>query len=618
MTRHASVASILLGTIVLAQSVSAANVQSEPDRQLLWGDTHLHSSYSMDAYLFQNRTADPDAAYRYAKGYPVIHPYHRARVQIGTPLDFLVISDHAELLGVIKSLSDGDPLVAQTSVGQRFMRMMNDGDEHEVFNEIAAASASSGYRGTPVQELNSPEIRGAMWQQITAAAERHNEPGRFSTLLGWEWSSFPDGANLHRVVITPAGADKGNQLVPFSAIDSTRPEDLWQWLDETSERLDIDFIAIPHNSNISRGQMFGVTDSEGRPQTVQYARTRMRWEPVVEVTQIKGDSETHPLLSPNDEFADFETFDTLLDTRPGVDKNATFDQGSYVRPALLQGMAMATQRGDNPYQFGLIGSTDSHTGLASAEETNFHGKVALDSTPESKDALATENFDISGWDMSAAGLAAVWAEENTRESIFAAFRRREIYATTGPRIRLRFFGGWDYVPDDARAADLAARGYGKGVAMGGELEDAPAGSRPRFLIHAMKDPAGANLDRIQVIKGYTDEAGNTQEKIYNVALSDGRLPGRDGKIEPVGSTVDISSGQYTNDIGATELAVVWKDPEFSSNQYAFYYARVLEIPTPRHTLLDEIALQQEKYDVDTLQERAYSSPIWYTPGPLRQ
>ena len=615
MTRHASVVSILLGSIVLAQSVCAANVQSKPDRQLLWGDTHLHSSYSMDAYLFQNRTADPDTAYRYAKGYPVIHPYHRARVQIGTPLDFLVISDHAELLGVIKSLSDGDPLVAQTSVGQRFMRMMSDGVEHEVFNEIAAASASSGYRGTPVEELNSPEIRGAMWQQITAAAERHNEPGHFSTLLGWEWSSFPDGANLHRVVITPAGADKGNQLVPFSAIDSTRPEDLWQWLDETSERLDIDFIAIPHNSNISRGQMFGDTDSEGRPQTGQYIRTRMHWEPVVEITQIKGDSETHPQLSPNDEFADFETFNTLLDTRPGVDKNATFDQGSYVRPALLQGMAMGKQRGENPYQFGLIGSTDSHTGLASAEETNFHGKVALDSTPESKDSLATENFDISGWDMSAAGLAAVWAEENTRESIFAAFRRREIYATTGPRIRLRFFGGWDYVPDHAQAADLAAIGYAKGVAMGGELENASAGSQPRFLIHAMKDPAGANLDRIQVIKGYVDEAGNTKEKIYNVALSDGRLPGRDGKIEPVGSTVDISSGRYTNDRGATELAVVWKDPEFSSDQYAFYYARVLEIPTPRHTLLDEIALQQEKYSVDTLQERAYSSPIWYTPGP---
>jgi hypothetical protein len=344
----------------------------------------------------------------------------------------------------------------------------------------------------------------------------------------------------------------------------------------------------------------------------------MRWEPLVEATQIKGDSETHPLLSPDDAFADFETYRFLIDTRPTADKIASVTAGSYVRAALKRGLQLEGQTGVNPYQFGMIGSTDSHTGLASAEESNFHGKTAIDSTPEGKSLYQPIKGGSSGWNMSAAGLAAVWAEDNTRESIFAAFKRKEVYATTGPRIKLRFFAGWDYGPEDVESKNYASVGYGKGVPMGGEIREAPEGKSPSFLIHTMKDPAGANLDRIQVIKGYVDEAGNTQEKIYNVALSDERLPGRDGKIKPVGSTVDISSGRYTNEIGATELAVVWKDPDFSSDQYAFYYARVLEIPTPRHTLFDEIALQEDKYAVDTLQERAYSSPIWYTPEPLRQ
>jgi hypothetical protein len=617
MTRHTSVASILLGTIMLAQPVYAANVQSAPNRQLLWGDTHLHSSYSMDAYLFQNRTADPDTAYRYAKGYPVIHPYHRARVQIGTPLDFLVVADHAELMGVTKSLAEGNKLVAELPVGQRFIQWMKEGREADVFGEIAHA-ITEGASGTPVESLNSEEVRKTIWQQITAAAEQHNDPGTFTTFLGWEWSSLPNAANLHRVVFTAAGAEKGDQFIPYSAIDSSRPEDLWNWLDSTSKALDIDFVAIPHNSNISKGKMFDLVDSEGRPLDANYARTRMRWEPLVEATQIKGDSETHPLLSPDDAFADFESYRFLIDTRPNADKTASVTAGSYVRAALNRGLQLDGQTGVNPYQFGMIGSTDSHTGLASAEEYNFHGKTAIDSTPEGKSLYQPIKGAASGWNMSAAGLAAVWAEENTRESIFAAFKRKEVYATTGPRIKLRFFAGWDYGPEDVESKNYAAVGYGKGVPMGGELRGAPEGKSPSFLIHAMKDPAGANLDRIQVIKGYTDGAGNTQEKIYNLALSDGRLPGPDGKIEAVGSTVDISSVQYTNEIGSAELSAVWTDPEFTSDQYAFYYARVLEIPTPRHTLLDEIALQQEKYAVDTLQERAYSSPIWYTPGLPRQ
>lgn len=614
MKRITSLYKYLLPMLLVAEVASAANAQpvTVGERQLLWGDTHLHSSYSMDAYLFQNRTADPDTAYRYAKGYPVIHPYHRARVQIGTPLDFLVVSDHAELMGVTKSLAEGNKLLAELPVGQRFINWMKEGRYADVFREIAH-SISEGTGGTPIEPLNSEEVREAIWHEITAAAERHNEAGKFTAFLGWEWSSLPNAANLHRVVFTAASAEKGNQFIPYSAMDSSRPEDLWNWLDSTSKILGIDFIAIPHNSNISKGKMFDLVDSDGRPLDAEYARTRMRWEPLVEVTQIKGDSETHPLLSPGDEFAGFETYQFLIDARPDTNKTAPATAGSYVRAALKRGLQLDSEIGENPYQFGLIGSTDSHSGLASAEESNFHGKTAIDSTPEGKSLYAPIKKGASGWDMSASGLAAVWAEENTRESIFAAFKRREVYATSGPRIKLRFFAGWDYAPNDIRTVNIAATGYGKGVPMGGELNEAPRGKSPSFLIYAMKDPASANLDRIQVIKGFVNDAGHTQETVYDVALSDSRLPEPVGNIAAVGSTVDVSSGRYTNDIGDTDLAVVWTDPDFRRDQHAFYYARVLEIPTPRHTLLDEIALRQDRYAVDTLQERAYSSPIWYTP-----
>ncbi|NCF51402.1 DUF3604 domain-containing protein [Gammaproteobacteria bacterium] len=617
-----------------AAAVSTGTVEANTLNNLYWGDTHLHTSYSPDAYLMQNRSADPDTAYRYAKGYPVVHPYHKARIQIGTPLDFLVVSDHAEFMGVVPMVLQGDPRVSDTETGKRYLQMANEGREIEVFGELIA-QVNKIVPADP--NLNNPAINSSVWGEIMDAADRHDEPGKFTAFMGWEWSSTPQGQNLHRVLIMKGDRSNGETFIPFTSLDSDKPEDLWNWLEKTSMESGADFLAIPHNSNISGGLMFPLVDSFGEGVDKAYATQRMRWEPVVEMTQIKGDSETHPRLSPNDEFADFETYEHLI-AAEGVEARSMFsdgflgelseadraiiesqekrivENGDYVRTALLRGLVLDSRDRGNPYKFGMIGSTDSHTGMASAEEDNFHGKMAIDSTP------GTKKEDIipgtPGWDMGAAGLAAVWAPENTRDALFDAIKRKEVYATTGPRIQLRFFGGFDYQPADAAAKSIAQSGYAKGVAMGGDLSAAPAGKAPSFLIRAVKDPVGANLDRIQVIKGWLDDEGMPQERIYNIAMSDGRVVGADGTVPPVGNTVDIRTGNYTNDIGDPELAVVWSDPDFDANKASLYYVRVLQIPTPRHTLYDAIALNmpvEETGHPATIQERAYSSPIWYTP-----
>ena len=616
-------------TVVLLAGVAGAQ-----ETNLYWGDTHLHSSYSPDAYLMQNRSADPDTAYRYAKGYPVIHPYHRARIQIETPLDFLVLSDHGEFMGVVPMILQGDPRVASTETGGRYVQMAAEGREIEVFGELIAQINGV----IPVsQDLNSPEISSSVWSEIMDAADRHYEPGKFTAFMGWEWSSTPQGQNLHRVVVMKGDKSNGEQFIPYTSLDSNRPEDLWTWLKATAEKTGADFLAIPHNSNISGGLMFPLVDSDGNAVDAEYAKLRMRWEPVVEMTQIKGDSETHPRLSPNDEFADYETYEHLIAVE-GIEAPSMFSDGflgslsdadralieaqeerivqngDYARTALMRGLVLEDRVGENPYKFGMIGSTDSHTAMASAEENNFHGKMAIDSTPETK----AEDIipGTPGWDMGAAGLAAVWATENTREGIFDAMQRKEAYATTGPRIELRFFGGWDFRNRDARARDIASVGYDKGVPMGGDLTAGPDGKAPSFLIRAVKDPVGGNLDRVQVIKGFLDDDGMPQEKVYDVALSDNRKAGPDGKVPPVGNTVDVGTGNYINRIGDADLAVVWTDPDFDAGKRAFYYVRVLQIPTPRHTLFDAIALgipAEETGQPATIQERAYSSPIWYTP-----
>jgi hypothetical protein len=621
---------LLLALLVLAVGPSYGQ---EAETKLYWGDTHLHTSYSPDAYLMQNRSADPDTAYRYAKGYPVVHPYHKARIQIHTPLDFLVVSDHGEFMGVVPMILQGDPLVADTPTGKRYREMAEQGKEIEIFGEMIAQVNKIV---PPSPDLYNEEINSTVWSDIMDAADRHNEPGKFTAFMGWEWSSTPNGANLHRVIVMKGGKENGKNFIPYTSFDSGNPEDLWVWLDETSKSSDTDFLAIPHNSNISKGLMFPLQDSKGELIDSDYAKLRMRWEPVVEVTQIKGDSETHPKLSPNDEFADYETYDHLIEVegtkqeeffgeaflgqlsekdREYIEKNLKHvaKKGDYGRTALMRGLVLEERTGTNPYKFGMIGSTDSHTAMASAEENNFHGKMALDSTP------GTKKEDIipatPGWDMGAAGLAAVWATDNTREALFDAMKRKEVYATTGPRIAVRFFGGWDYAPEDADAKDVAAVGYKKGVPMGGDLTKAPEDQAPTFLVHSVKDPKSGNLDRIQVIKGWLDDKGEPQEKVYNVAASGDREI-KNNKLEPVGNTVNLETGTYTNTIGDSQLATVWSDPDFDPTKRAFYYIRVLEIPTPRTTLFDTIALgvdPEESGNPATIQERAYTSPIWYTP-----
>ncbi|GGO78948.1 hypothetical protein GCM10011348_12040 [Marinobacterium nitratireducens] len=586
----------------------AATQAGAAPTQLYWGDTHLHSSYSADAFAMGNESADPDTAYRFAKGQPVIHPFNRVRVQLERPLDFLVVADHAEYMGLIHQVRDKSPLLQASENGRKLMELWDGTGSKAVYHDIAG----SVVRGQPYADLVTDAIRTPIWNRIIDAAESHNEPGKFTAFIGWEWSSIPNGANLHRVVFTDKGGEEAKRYLPYSSITSNRPEDLWTWLDETSEQTGADFVAIPHNSNISSGLMFNKVDSDGLPITADYARTRMRWEPVAEITQIKGDSETHPSLSPDDEFADFETFEHVMTF--GAEAATDVDQNSdYIRSGLKRGLEIEAETGANPYKFGVIGSTDSHTGLSTASEPNFWGKFGIDSIPENKDRETSPHAD--GWSMSAAGMVAAWAEENTRESLFAAFKRKEVYATTGPRMSLRVFGGFDFNAADASSTELAETGYGKGVPMGGDLSQAPEGKAPSFLIHAVKDPEGANLDRVQVVKGWLDAEGNSHEKVFNVALSDGRED-LGAETRPVGNTVDLETGHYSNSIGDEEFATAWQDPEFDAAQRAFYYVRVLQIPTPRHTMLDAVALGKSHSEVDfpaVIQERAYSSPIWYTP-----
>jgi hypothetical protein len=580
--------------------------------QLYWGDTHLHSNLSPDAYLNGNVTATPDDAYNFAKGAPVIDAKSRAKIQIDTPLDFLALTDHAEYLGVPKMIWEGDPRIANSDTGKRYAQMIKEGRGTEIFFELIKAVNT----GQADPTFQNDELRGSLWQEIIDAAERHNAPGQFTTLIGWEWSAIPKGQNLHRIVFMPEGAEVAEQFIPINALDTDIETEFWAWLDQTSERTGANFVAIPHNSNISNGLMFADQDRFGNPLSQTYARTRMRWEPVVETTQFKGDSETHPALSPDDEFAEFETYEHLIKT----DGSETGDltearKGSYVREGLKRGLAWQAKLGVNPFKYGIIGASDAHTGYSSVEEDNFWGKFSYDSIPENK-----TNKQIApgakGWDMSASGLAAVWATENTRQAITDAFKRRETYATSGPRIALRLFGGFDFNDGDQNVKALAELGYRKGVPMGGDLTQAPSGKSPSLLIHAVKDPNNANLDRVQVVKGWLDVNGQTHEKVFDEAWAGNRQPGSDGKLPSIGNSVDLKTGLYSNHIGEPELATVWTDPQFDPSQSAFYYVRVLQIPTPRNSTYDAIALGMDPNKTGhavTIQERAYSSPIWYTP-----
>ena len=597
------------------------------EKQILWGDTHLHTNRSFDAFTNRNFSVGPDEAYRFARGLPVEHPGHKARVQLETPLDFLVVSDHAEFLGNIRHLYN----VGIPTEGMGFFQKLRvwyvqylirdaikKGEGRaffvrqlpEPFDTAQEAISEWDVAGSVFPRV--PVLEDKAWSDIADAAEVNNIPGQFSAILGWEYSLIPGGANLHRVVMTDLDGESAKVFQPFGSDDSLYPEDLWAWLDKTSEETGGNFIAIPHNSNISKGAMFDTITLRNEPIGPEYAEIRRRWEPIVEVTQYKGDSETHPVLSPNDPFADFEDYPYYIqrdwtEYKPQV--------GDFMRSALIRGMQIEREIGVNPYQFGVIGSTDAHTGLAAAEENNFQGKFATDSVPSSKLEGWSDNANSSfGWAMGAQGLAAVWAEENTRESIMQAMKRRETYATTGPRIGLRFYGGYGLDTTVLEASAFPYESSGA-VPMGGEL-DPQESSAPVFLVHAMADPKSGTLDRIQIVKGWVDEAGEANEQVFDVAWSSPDRMQADGSLRPVPNTVDLETGTWSNDAGAATLTAEWRDPEFDPAVAAFYYVRVLEVPTPRHSLLDKLALggDVDTRRPDTVQERAYSSPIWYRPS----
>jgi len=597
------------------------------EKQILWGDTHLHTNRSFDAFTNRNFSVGPDEAYRFARGLPVEHPGHKARVQLETPLDFLVVSDHAEFLGNIRHLYN----VGIPTEGMGFFQKLRvwyvqylirdaikKGEGRaffvrqlpEPFDTAQEAISEWDVAGSVFPRV--PVLEDKAWSDIADAAEVNNIPGQFSAILGWEYSLIPGGANLHRVVMTDLDGESAKVFQPFGSDDSLYPEDLWAWLDKTSEETGGNFIAIPHNSNISKGAMFDTITLRNEPIGPEYAEIRRRWEPIVEVTQYKGDSETHPVLSPNDPFADFEDYPYYIqrdwtEYKPQV--------GDFMRSALIRGMQIEREIGVNPYQFGVIGSTDAHTGLAAAEENNFQGKFATDSVPSSKLEGWSDNANSSfGWAMGAQGLAAVWAEENTRESIMQAMKRRETYATTGPRIGLRFYGGYGLDTTVLEASAFPYESSGA-VPMGGEL-DPQEGRSPVFLVHAMADPKSGTLDRIQIVKGWVDEAGEANEQIFDVAWSSPDRMQADGSLRPVPNTVDLETGTWSNDAGAATLTAEWRDPQFDPAVAAFYYVRVLEVPTPRHSLLDKLALggDVDTRRPDTVQERAYSSPIWYRPS----
>ena len=583
----------------------------------LWGDSHLHTDISMDAGAFGNRLG-LDAAYRFARGEEVVTSTG-IRARLSRPLDWLVIADHSDNMGFFPDMIAGAPHILSDPTGKDWYNRIQAGEGVGVALELIGKFSQGDFPPALMYTPDSAPYKSA-WAKTVAAAEQYNDPGKFTAFIGYEWTSLVTGNNMHRVVVYRDDGDKGGQMVPFTTIEPTgsiNPRDLWKWLEEYEDKTGGDVLAIAHNGNLANGIMFPMrAQYDGRKLDDEYVQARAKWEPLYEATQIKGDGETHPFLSPDDEFADYETWDIgNLDVSEA--KTEDMLAGEYAREALKRGLAIEERLGTNPYKFGMIGSTDSHTSLVAVEEDNFFGKHSgAEPSPErmSHPFMSNENGTIMGWQQVASGLAAVWASENTREAIFDAMARKETYATTGSRMMVRFFGGWEFTDADLNSRQPVFAGYGKGVPMGGDLTAAPEGKAPTFMAYAVRDPIGANLDRIQIVKGWKD-GKELKEKVYDVAWSGDRRIGANGKLPPVGNTVNVVTASWTNTIGAPELGVVWTDPDFDPEQRAFYYVRVLEIPTPRWSLYDAV-----RFDIElpegaptSTQERAYTSPIWYTP-----
>ena len=585
----------------------------------LFGDTHLHTAMSMDAGASGTRL-NPQDAYRFARGEQVVSNTGQP-VKLSRPLDFLVVADHSDGFGFFPLLFKGDPSIMADPQGRRWNEMLHSGKGVDAAMEIINAFSHGKIASMPVP---GTKAYASAWEENIKAAEAFNEPGRFTAFIGYEWTSNTGGNNLHRNVIYRDNGEKAGQMEPYTTqkpLGSDNPADLWKWMAAYEKKTGGRVLAIAHNGNLSNGQMFPIVEAFGKKIDRTYAEERIKWERLYEVTQTKGTGEAHPYLSPNDEFANFEIWD-----KGNLDLSEKKEKGmlefEYARAAYKNGLKLEQNLGVNPYKFGLVGSTDSHTALSTTEEENFFGKI----TPAEPNPHRMSHpffhdpntgLTVMDWEVGAAGLAGVWATDNTREAIWDAMERRETFATTGTRMMVRLFGGWDFKPEDAHSRLPAHVGYTKGVPMGGDLHEAPEGKAPTFLVAALKDPIGANLDRIQIIKGWLDANGELHEQVYDVAWGDAekRQPDSKGKLPSVGNTVDVKNATWTNTIGDSELITVWKDPEFDAKQRAFYYARVIEIPTPRWTAYDAKRFEVEPPSGTrmTVTERAYTSPIWYTP-----
>ena len=585
-----------------------------PDR-VLFGDMHIHSNLSPDAGLLGTSLTAADV-YRAARGETVMsntgQPFRLVR-----PLDFLVLTDHAEAMGLAPMVREGNPVLLSSARGREVYEAFKAGGQQamQAFGGLLA-DVSAGR--DPFADI---DMAGSIWPEFVELADTYNQPGVFTAMTGFEWTSQPSGNNLHRIVVFADGADKTSRVRPFTMFDSQDPAKLWDYMEKYEASTGGRVFAHVHNGNLSNGIAFTAATFDGTPMDAAYAARRSKWEPIMEITQMKGDGETHPYLSPDDEFADFERWD-VGNLDGSAPKKKEMLRYEYARSALLTGLEVEARVGVNPYDFGFNGTTDSHTGLASSGEENFFGKFAgTEPGPDrfNRDVIpaADPSIRIITAQESASGLTGVWARENTRAEIFDALVRKEIFATTGTRMRVRLFAGWDFKPGDELVADFAGLGYTRGVPMGGRLHAPPKGAAPTFIVRALRDPDWANLDRIQIIKGWIEADGKAKERIYDVAVSDGRKIGADGRARtPVGTTVNVAKATFTNTIGAPMLAAHWRDPDFDPNERAFYYVRVLEIPTPRWTTYDAVrfGVKLPTRVPATVQDRAYTSAVWYSPG----
>lgn len=600
-------ATTILAAGALGLAILPASAQRNPERNAYFGETHVHTSWSLDAFAMGNTLTDPGDAYKYFKGEPIKHPLGY-EVKIVTPLDFAGVTDHSEYAGVVQLANDPSSPVSKVPAAQPLILKARTPAE---MTRVALYAINDLVAGPPVKALMSPVIAGSVWKRNVELAEKANQPGKFTAFCSYEWTSMPNNMNLHRNIFFKDCAKIPPQ--PFSALDSVHPVDLWNWMDG-QRKAGNELLAISHNANLSDGRMFPTeVDSKGRPIDAAYAASRVRNEPLIEIKQIKGTSETHPLLSPNDEFASFELMSVLLGNPPGRIPHIV---GSYARQALKDGLAMQDTKGLNPYKFGFGAASDSHNTAVPYRQDNFFGGHSFtDGTIQARMSGTRVGGMFDARVEGTAGLTGVWAEENTRASLFDAMQRKETFGVSGPHIQVRLFGGWEYAADMQADKDWVKTGYAKGVPMGGDLPPAKA-KAPTFVVWAVKDPTSGNLDRIQVVKGWT-RSGQSFEKVFDVVWAGDRKPDKwTGAVPPIGSTVDIDNATYTNTIGAVELKTVWADPEFDPSLHAFYYARVLEIPTPRWTTIQAKQLGVPPPDVvaATLQERAWTSPIWYTPS----